>query len=153
MKRKTLSKKEIKELNEKLQKYNFQFDKKENVEVVEEDKYTIIKSDNAVMFFYLNNEIIPSLKSVLKEKIDLKKITVDMGAVKFVVNGADIMRPGIVGIENGIENGEIIEIIDINNKKPLAVGRSLFNSKEIENMLGGKVVLNLHYIGDRIWQA
>lgn len=153
MKRKTLSKKEIKELNEKLQKYNFQFDKKENVEVVEEDKYTIIKSDNAVMFFYLNNEIIPSLKSVLKEKIDLKKITVDMGAVKFVVNGADIMRPGIVGIENGIENGEIIEIIDINNKKPLAVGRALFNSEDIKNQEKGKVVLNLHYIGDRIWQA
>jgi PUA-domain protein len=153
MKRKILRKREIRELNELIVRYGFQFDKKDNVEIVEVDERKVIKSNNGGMFFYLGDEIIPSLRLVLSNKINLKKIIVDMGAVKFVVNGADIMRPGVVEVEEEIEKGEIIEIIDVNNRKPLAIGRALCGSEEMKNKEEGKVVKNLHFVGDGIYNA
>ena len=152
MKRKTLSKKEIKQINEKIEKYNFKFDKKEIVECIEDEKFKFIKNNDHILFFYLNEKIIPSLRLILEqENLSIKKITVDMGAIKFVVNGADIMRPGIVNIEEDISENDIVIIIDENNKKPLAIGKSLLNSKDMKEKKKGKVVKNLHWIGDEIW--
>jgi len=82
----------------------------------------------------------------------LKKITVDMGAIKFVINGADIMRPGITEIEEGIAKDELVVIIDERNKKPLVVGIALYDSAEMKKITSGKVVKNIHYVGDEIWK-
>ncbi len=151
MKKKTLSNKEKREINNLIEKYNFQFDKKDIVEIVEDDKYKVIKSNNEMLFFYLGDVIYPSLKLILKQDVLLKKVVVDMGAVKFVVNGADIMRPRIEDIEEGIEKDEIIVIVDVNNKKPLAIGKSLFGSEEMRSVEGGKVIKSIHYVGDDIF--
>jgi PUA domain protein len=151
MKKKTLSKKEIRTINEEISKYGFQFDKKDFVEIVEDEKHKVLKKDNDVVFFYISDEIFPSLKIILGKKVELKLITVDMGAVKFVVNGADIMRPGIVDIQEGINNDEIVIIQDVDNKKPLAIGKALFDSDEMKSQQAGKVIKNLHWIGDEIW--
>ncbi|MBD3164958.1 DUF1947 domain-containing protein [Candidatus Woesearchaeota archaeon] len=152
MKKKTLSKREIKDINEKISKYGFQFGKKEFAELAEDEKHKFLKADKA-LFFYVDGEWVPSLKALLSGRVGLKKVTVDMGAVKFVVNGADIMRPGIVEIEDNISENEIVEIADVDNKKPLAVGRALFGSPEMKEKKEGKAVKNLHFIGDDIWQA
>jgi predicted ribosome-associated RNA-binding protein Tma20 len=113
MKARNLSNKEIKELNKAIERFNFSFDKRERVEISETEEYKLIKADNQTLFFYLRDEIIPALKLLLSGKCTLKKISVDMGAVKFIVNGADIMKPGIREIEPGIEKNEIITVIDI----------------------------------------
>jgi PUA domain protein len=151
MKKKNLSKKEIKEINDKLSRYNFQFDKKDLVEIAEDVKNKVIRCNNEALFFYLGGDIIPSVRALLAKELNIKSVSVDMGAVKFVVNGADIMRPGIAAFEEGIEVGELVKIVDINNKKPLALGKALMNSEEMRNTSSGKSVENLHYIGDRIW--
>ena len=75
-----------------------------------------------------------------------------MGAVKFVASGADIMRPGITNIPEGIHKDEFICIIDINNKKPLAIGKALYSSEEMKDLMAGKCIENIHYIGDEIWK-
>ncbi len=152
MKRQQLSKKDVKEINSKLEErfgvQNF-IDKKSSLELID-DKF--LKVDNEIVFFYLDDEIVPTLKQLLKENF-LKKITVDMGAVKFVVKGADIMRPGITEIEEGIKKDSIIVVVDENNQKPLAVGRCLLGSEEIKESSEGKVIKNLHYVGDEIWNS
>jgi len=142
--RKTLRKKDIKALLSEVEKYNFS--KKDNY-VVEDD---ILLINNKPMFFYYEKRIVPMLKLVLMKNF-LKKITVDMGAVKFVVNGADIMRPGITAIEDGIQKDDIIVIIDETHNKPLAIGIALYSSSEMKKMDCGKVVKNIHYVGDRLW--
>lgn len=76
-----------------------------------------------------------------------------MGAVKYVISGADIMRPGVVEIESEIMSGDFVLIIDVNNKKPLAVGVALFGSAEMREMKTGKVVKNIHYVGDDVWKG
>ncbi|MEK6921195.1 MAG: DUF1947 domain-containing protein [Nanoarchaeota archaeon] len=104
-------------------------------------------------FFYYENKLAPTLHYLLKHSTLLKKIVVDMGAVKFVVSGADIMRPGIVEMESEISTGDFVVVVDVNNKKPLAVGIALFGSAEMQDMKTGKVVKNIHYVGDDVWKS
>ena len=138
-----------KEINKLLAKYSVDLSKKDSVEVVEGD-FKVIVINGTPSFFYLKDIILPTLK-YLQEKMVLKRITVDMGAIKFVVNGADIMRPGIVAIEDGITRDEYIVIIDENNQKPLSVGIALLGSEEMRSSTGGKSVKNIHYVGDELW--
>lgn len=151
MKQKTMSKKEIRELNLRIEKYGISFDKRSQMESTQSDKIKILKKDGECVFFENGDGLIPSLKMLLKNDSKIKKITVDMGAVKFVTNGADIMRPGIVVIEEEISKDSLVVIIDENNKKPLAIGKSMYSSSELGKMKVGKVIKNIHYIGDKIW--
>ena len=150
--KKQLSKSEIKELNEQLkQKYNLEFfEKKDNV-VLFEDGFKSVLKNNVPVFFWHENNWLPTLKSLLHNNF-LKKITIDMGAVKFVASGADVMRPGIVEIDSTIIKDEVIAVIDSTHKKPLAVGLALFSGKEMQEMKQGKVIKNLHYVGDEVWK-
>ena len=146
-----------KEINKQLKQFSPNLNKKDQVELVE-GEFKIIQINNVPSFFYYQNnkendlvKVIPTLQYLQNHKV-LKIITVDMGAVKFVVNGADIMRPGITTIEENIQKDEFIVVVDENNQKPLSVGIALSNSEEIRNTKSGKVIKNIHYIGDKIWK-
>jgi PUA domain protein len=147
--RKQLSKSDIKKINEDLSCYGIEIGKKQRVENVDDEAIIV---DGETIALFIDGSLIPSLKHEIEGPV-LKKITVDMGAVKFVVNGADIMRPGIVEIEDGIEKDQIITIIDVNNKKPLAIGRTMFSTEELRGMDSGKVITNLHHVGDKMWDS
>ncbi len=151
MTRAQLGKKEVKDINDRLNSlYGIpdMIDKKDSVVIID-DKHIMINND--INFFYHNDNIIPTLKHLLKNNF-LKKITVDMGAVKFVSSGADVMRPGIVEIDPAIKKGDIVAVIDVNNKRPLAVGEALFDSAEMREMKTGKVIKSIHYVGDDVWK-
>ncbi len=163
---------EVKELNKIIEsKYrvsNF-FHKKDQIK--EEDNKIIIDNDHLhgeAAFFYYEGELVPSVRLLLLNEYNslLPKVTVNMPAIPFMVKGADLMRPGIV-IPNAInrvsnesdgrigiddfEKGAFVAIIDEKNKKTVAVGRALFSSAEIKAMDKGKVIKNLHRVGDEIW--
>ncbi|MFH1276740.1 MAG: DUF1947 domain-containing protein [Candidatus Woesearchaeota archaeon] len=137
-----------KELNQ-IQNYK-EFSKKDLVEISKEPK--IIYVNKIPTFFFYEEKIIQTLMFLQSsEQMILKKITIDMGAIKYIVNGADIMRPGIVEIEKNIEKNEPVVVVDINHKKPIAIGIALLYSEEMEKNNSGKVVKNIHYVGDEIW--
>lgn len=79
-------------------------------------------------------------------------VMVDMGAVKFMCNGANVMRPGIRKYSE-FSKGQIVCIIEESKHKFLAVGRALVDSSEMEEMKKGEVVKNLHYISDKFWET
>jgi len=81
----------------------------------------------------------------------LPKVTVDMGAVQHICSGADIMAPGIVGIQGDFGEKSLAVVLDAKNKKPIAIVRSLFDSETARTMKKGKVFRNLAYVGDDIW--
>ncbi|MBS3139855.1 RNA-binding protein [Candidatus Woesearchaeota archaeon] len=152
-----------KDVNKLLKKYNLNFSKKDQVELIE-DEFKIILINKLPSFFYYNNQLyghynnqlVPTLKylqnnSLLNNSL-LKKVIVDMGAVKFIIGGADVMRPGIVELEEGINKDDLIVVVDQNNKKPLAVGIALLNSDDMRTATSGKVIKNIHYVGDQIWK-
>jgi PUA domain protein len=78
-------------------------------------------------------------------------VVVDSGAVRFVVNGADIMKPGIVSADPEIAVGDLVVIVEERHKKPLAVGRALVPGSEMKGE--GKAVKSMHHVGDSIWKG
>lgn len=151
-----LRKDEIKELNRILEKsYGLSdyFFRKDAIE----KKDNIIYKDKEPLFFEYEGQLIPTLRFVLRlsaqGKNFLKRIVVDMPAVPFMAKGADVMRPGIVGFDEGIRENEVVAIVDERNKKPLAIGISALSSEQLKETEKGRVVKNIHFVGDDIWKA
>ncbi len=86
-------------------------------------------------------------------------VVVDTGAVRFVVNGADIMKPGIVSADPDIALGDLVIVVEEKHKKPLAIGRALVAGTEMKRDDGegkkseGRAIKSLHYVGDAIWNG
>ena len=78
-------------------------------------------------------------------------VMVDMGAVKFMCNGANVMRPGIRSYSE-FEKDQIVCVIEESQHKFLAVGKAMVQSSELETMKKGEVIKNLHYISDKFWE-
>jgi len=77
--------------------------------------------------------------------------TVDEGAIKFMLNGADVMKPGIRSFEPWGEAGRTVIVREEKKGRAIAVGRSTVASGEAEAMSRGVCLKNLHYIGDKFW--
>lgn len=97
--------------------------------------------------------IFPTLKGLLEHPFPERRIVVDSGAVSFVVNGADIMRPGIVSVSDDVRAGRPVQVLEERHGKPLAVGIALFDAGEIREKQSGKMVKTVHYIGDELWNV
>ena len=144
---KTLKNKEIREFIEEIkERYGLDMSRKDKYEI----KDNVVLINNGPKFFYYEKKIIPTLRLVLKKNF-LKKITVDMGAVPYAAKGADMMRPGITEIDENIEKGDVVSIVDETHKRPIAIGLSLFSFGEMKGMDKGKAIKNIHYVGDEIW--
>ncbi|MDQ7032989.1 MAG: DUF1947 domain-containing protein [Desulfonauticus sp.] len=79
------------------------------------------------------------------------KIVVDMGAIPYVCNGANIMAPGIVRFEGEFRKGDYVFVVDEKHGKPLALGIIDYDVDKVGNVNRGVVVKNLHFVGDKIW--
>ena len=150
-KRNFLKKKKIKEIKSQLGEYGDLLQGKKNVEILEAEPNSFILVDGEPYIIIIDDKPFPTLKAALSNQIDGKTVTVDMGAIKFVSNGADIMSPGIVDASEGVEPGDIVLIIDETHGKPLAIGVSLIKGEEMIENDSGKAVETKHYVGDDIW--
>lgn len=92
-----------------------------------------------------------SVRGLLAHRPNRAWVTVDMGAVKFVHNGADIMAPGITDADPDLQEGDLCWIRDERNQQPLAVGRCLVAGAAMKAGTKGKAVASLHHIGDAVW--
>lgn len=98
----------------------------------------------------LNDFYVPYLsKTEILEK--LPYVLVDMGAVKFMCNGANVMRPGISKYSE-FGKDEIVCVKEESKQKFLAIGKSIVTSSELENIQKGEVLKNIHYISDKFWE-
>ncbi|TXT61953.1 MAG: PUA domain containing protein [Promethearchaeota archaeon] len=130
------------------------FPKKSRVEIIITEEDDNLYAINGKLALWNSKEgYIPVLPFLLDNRIGLKSIIVDMGAVPYVtLNQADIMRPGITEIDSSIEKGDIVRIADEKNNRTLAVGKAMYGAKEMEQKEKGKVVKNLHTINDDMWE-
>ncbi|WP_436907427.1 RNA-binding protein [Halosimplex marinum] len=78
-------------------------------------------------------------------------VTVDAGAVSFVSDGADVMRPGIVSADDSIEAGDLVAINEESHGKFLAVGRAKTDGSDMTGD-SGKVVESIHHVGDDLFE-
>ena len=150
-KRNFLKKKKIKEIKNELGEYGSLLENKKKVEILEAEPNSFILVDGEPYIIIINGKAFPTLKAALANELDAKTVTVDMGAVRFVTNGADIMSPGIVAADDGINPEDIVLIVDERHHKPLAIGVSLLTGEEMVENDFGKAIETKHYVGDEIW--
>jgi PUA-domain protein len=148
--KKQLSKHDLEEFQSSLKSFHVTFTPKDHIDYIEDDAGRRWTVNQQPAFIATDAGAIPHLRYLLTHDI-LKKIVVDMGAVKFVVAGADVMRPGIKEFAPNIAKDDIVVVVDINNKKPLAVGKMLLSGADASAAASGKVVKNLHWVGDKFW--
>lgn len=149
-----LSKKDIsKILNQMDEDLNIRFEKKfKDVKIVEIDEHNSVilseefqlaKSDGMI-FPFLRDEVLMGM---------LPNIVIDKGAIKFIINGADIMRPGLVRIDDEFDKGEIVSITEETYGKFIAVGKAKLSSSDILSSNKGIIIQNLHNVGDKLWNG
>ena len=76
---------------------------------------------------------------------------VDEGAIRFMLNGADVMRPGIRKLDDWGGSGKMVVVKEEKKGRAIAVGTSMVSSAEAQGMAKGGCVRNLHHVGDRYW--
>ena len=124
----------------------------ENFEELSVDKDSIFFVEGQPLILRTSRGLIPSLK--FDELIDdLPKIVVDMGAVAHVVNGAQVMRPGIKQFGDEFAKGDLVVIVDQKFGKKIALGVAEMDSQAMKSLSKGRVITNLHYVGDELWKA
>ncbi len=125
---------------------------KANIELVEFENENLILVGGKPKLFKANDAVFPALTAT-EIVAKLPKAVVDMGAVRFVCNGADIMARGIVNYEGTFAKGDIIVVVDVTHNKPLALGEALYSSEEARVIRQGPAIKSRHYVGDKVWNA
>jgi PUA-domain protein len=142
----------LNEISEKL-KVNVDtlFVSKANVEVVDAKVGKIYLVNGKPLFFKVGERALPTL--LFQDfALGAPKIVVDMGAVPYVCNGADVMAPGIVRVEGEFGKGDLVLVVDEKHGKPLALGESLYDAESVRKTKQGAVVKNVHFVSDKIWK-
>jgi PUA domain protein len=121
-----------------------------SAEVIEDDGVEVYLLNGKALLAKLNGNLFPTL--VFTEYLNsTPKVVVDMGAVPHVCNGADIMAPGIKHFMGEFKSGDFILVVDEKYGKPLAVGEILFDAESVAEIKHGRVVKNIHFVGDKVW--
>lgn len=76
---------------------------------------------------------------------------VDEGAIRFLLNGADVMRPGLRKFDDWGPAGKMVVVREEKKGRAIAVGASMVASDEAREMSKGGCVKNAHHVGDRYW--
>jgi len=115
------------------------------------DKTELILVDGEPLLMMIEGRPFPTVKGALKMRPKKKRVVVDFGAVKAISQGADVMAPGIVDVDEDVQRGDLVIIVDEIHRRPLAIGRALVSR---DRMMGqrGKAVKSIHHVGDRIWK-
>lgn len=128
------------------------FKESDPVDTAEHEGQEVLFDGSEPVAVILDGEPVLTVKGLMKYKPTKGFVEVDMGAVPYVINGADVMAPGIVAADEAIEPDDLVWIRDTRNKKPLAVGKALITGTEMMSSKKGKAVTTLHHVGDAIWQ-
>ena len=155
--RHALSKKERKKVIEELKRKfpDLEINAKSQIEIgVCGEKTIYFVNSEPITIRNEKGKLIPLLRYIYKANttLGLPLVVVDMGAVKHILNGADVMAPGIVRIIGSFSKGDLALVVDEKYGKPLAICEALYSSEEISKMSKGKVLKNLHHVGDKIWK-
>jgi PUA domain protein len=127
----------------------FDADGYELVEIGDEE-IDLVLADGEPVAVYFDGEPAPTVRGANAADPTKRIVTVDAGAVSFVSDGADVMRPGIADVTDDVEADDLVLVAEEAHGKVLAVGRSRVPSAEL---LGesGKVVDSIHHVGDDLY--
>jgi PUA domain protein len=133
------------------ERWGMEFPKIKNLKVHQITNDAQIITGQGIKILKIDDDYLP----FLSETETLEKfpnVTIDMGAVKFMCKGANLMRPGIKKFTE-FEKDKLVCIVEESQYKFLAVGKAMVSSSELEKMEKGEVIKNMHYISDNFWET
>jgi len=109
----------------------------------------LVDGDRDVL--YVDDDPFLTVRGLNAHPPNRRVVTVDAGAIEFVSDGADVMRPGIVDADEAIAPGDLVAVVEATHGKALAVGRALVAG---DQMAGdeGRVVESVHHVGDDLYE-
>lgn len=116
-----------------------------------DEEIDLIFVDGRPLIMVMEGQIFLTVLGAIELKPQKKLVIVDSGAVRFIVNGADVMNPGIVFADPEIAKGDLVIVAEERHKKPLAIGRAIISGTEMHGE--GKAIKSLHHVGDLIWEG
>jgi len=122
------------------------------VDEAEAGELRLLIRDEEALAIVLGEAVVPTVRGLLAFPAQKRAVTVDMGAVPFVYNGADVMAPGIVDADPAIQVGDLVWVRDEKNRRPLAVGRALMDGPTMAREERGKAIETIHHVGDDLWR-
>ena len=121
----------------------------ERVEFADTER-DLVLVDGDPFVFYPGGDPFLTVRGANAHPPEKHVVTVDAGAISFVSDGADVMRPGITEADPDIVEGDLVAIAEETHGKVLAVGRALVDGAEMTGE-SGKVVESLHHVGDDLY--
>ncbi len=115
------------------------------------DGREFIFKDNKIWFFYYEKVLLPTIICLRQIKHSLLRITVDIGAIKFLLNGADVMAPGITFFDKEIKKDDFLVVTEEQKGTIIALGQALVDYSTFAEKRKGKVVKNIHHLKDELW--
>ena len=123
-----------------------------NYELATSRNFDVVIQHGHIIALVLNDQIHLSVRGLLSHTPQTGWVQVDMGAIPFVCNGANVMSAGINEASSEVVEGQYVWIREENHHKPLAVGKALLSSDDMLTLDKGKAIQALHYIGDKVWE-
>ena len=133
------------------EKWKMEFPKIKNLKVHQISNEAQIIIGNGIKILKTDEEYLPFLTEIEMLK-KFPNVIVDVGAIKFMCKGANLMRPGIKKFTE-FEKDQLVCIIEESHHKFLAIGKAIVSSAELETMEKGEVIKNMHYISDKFWET
>ncbi|QIO21952.1 RNA-binding protein [Haloarcula sp. JP-L23] len=117
----------------------------------EDSDWDVVLVDGDPLVLYIDGEPFLTVEGANAHPPQKHVVTVDTGAISFVSDGADIMRPGITEADDDISSGDLVAINEESHGKFLAIGRAKTDG---DDMVGdsGKVVESIHHVGDDLFE-
>ena len=118
------------------------------------DKVGFTDSEGELILINEGGILFPSLRLLQEIPSQFSFVTVDNGAIRYILNGANVFAPGIVGYSSFKKD----DVVLIKNLKGtiIAVGIAVRDSVRLSQSLQspkkvGKVLNNIHYLHDDFW--
>lgn len=110
-----------------------------------------------LFFQYRDGPFFPTLRTLHKYPFLLPVLRVDRGAIKHVLNGADVMVPGLRSeravIESEVRKERVVAIYAESKEHAIAVGTTRMSTDDMRKMEKGIAVETAHFLTDGLWKA
>lgn len=135
--------------------------KKDSIQLVKcHNSLQIITLNSFPLFFQSHNDdFIPTLRLLHKYPQLLPSVTIDRGAIRFVIAGANVMSPGLTSkggnlppSESAYPTNTVVSIFSEGKQHPVAIGQCKMSTEDIKKVNKGIGIDNLHYIGDGLYK-
>ncbi|KAL7718379.1 PUA domain-containing protein [Entamoeba marina] len=119
------------------------------------DRSVALLCNNKICFLQYKDVFVPTLWIVMAYPTIMKSVQVDDGAIKHVLDGSNIMCPGLTSaggkLPDELEENEYVVVMAENKVHPVAIGLMKMSSETIKKENKGIAIEVNQYAGDGIW--